>query len=267
MALALNFASSFFPERRYLSKMLLYIKQNNKRASVADIAEITGIPNGVSSGKVMPTINYLLGMGIIIENDNKWYDLTPFGNSVFENDILFTQKVTQIACHYNMCDSINGAITYNNLFSAIRGNSIYSKDALAKMFGAKVGDAPFSAMVSMYSKPESFAKVRILEFEKDGNIFVSPIPQYQELLPLFGALLITAQRRSFPSNQQISIDEFDTKTHYSKYLCWRSADLDDLLNQLASMNYVKIDANLTPIVFTTLMDEEKAWSEIYSQVV
>ena len=267
MALALNFASSFLPERRYLSKMLLYIDRNRKRSSIAEIAESTGIPNGASSGKVMPTIYYLLGMGIIIENDDKWYDITPFGRAVFENDILFAQKVTQIACHFNICDSVRGAISYNQLFSNIKGNSIYTKEVIAKLFGSKVGDAPFSAMVSMYSKPESFSKVRILDFEMDGTVIVNPIPQYKELLPLLGALLITEQHRSFPNNQQVTIDEFETKTHFSKYFCWRSADMDNLLNQLASMNYVKIDANLTPVVFTTLMGEDEVWAEIYSQVV
>lgn len=267
MSLSMSFAASFFPERRYLSKMLVFISKHKDRLSINEISEETGIPNGQTTGKVTPTISYLSGMGLIEDNENRWYRLTDFGKAVMENDILMTQKVTQIACHFNMCDPSRGASSYNQLFSSITGNESYSKEAVAKEFGCKIGDSPFTAMYGMYTKPESFLKTRIMDVDKNGYIKFLPIPQYVELMPLFGALITTYQQRFFPKQQQITIDEFDMKTHFSKFMCWRSADMDGLLNQLASMNYVRIDANLTPIVFTVLKEKEQVWTEIYSQIV
>ena len=59
-----NFHQTFKPECQYISS-LLDIADDSTWRSVKDISGITGIPQGISSGKVEPHISYAEYMGLV----------------------------------------------------------------------------------------------------------------------------------------------------------------------------------------------------------
>lgn len=60
----LNFHQTFKPEKQYIGS-ILDVANMNKALSIKDISALTGIPNGKSSGKVEPHIQYANFMGLV----------------------------------------------------------------------------------------------------------------------------------------------------------------------------------------------------------
>ena len=259
--LPLNFAETFPPERLYLAKLLSFISKVSEKVSDQVISERTGIPTGIYSGKVKPTLNYLKGMWLI-EPEGSWYKLTPFGKAVVNTDVIFSQVTTQIACHVNICDKKDGALLYNQLFSTIKPSKVYKKNEIEKILS--LPSKPLTALVGMYTNAEGFEKCRILKDDKTELTF-NPIPQYDELIPVFGALIVHLYNKYFPNKGQISVDDFDAETSFRKFLGWSSDDQLRILDLLSSRGYVNLSAQLNPVVFSIKIDEDDAWAKMYSE--
>ena len=105
-----NFHMTFPPTPAYIG-CLLKIADGRVR-TVAEIAEETGIPEGASSGKVRPHIQYASYMGLLNSSD---FTRTPLGKIVYLEDCMLTEKLTQMLCHVNMI-SPTGAPMWRYLF-------------------------------------------------------------------------------------------------------------------------------------------------------
>ncbi len=78
-----NFHMTFPPTPAYIGR-LLKIADGRVR-TVAEIAEETGIPEGASSGKVRPHIQYASYMGLLNSTD---FTRTPLGKIVYLEDCI-----------------------------------------------------------------------------------------------------------------------------------------------------------------------------------
>lgn len=85
-----NFHKTFKPERQYINAMLRYAA-SGQQGNYQEIAAATGIPTGVSSGKVPAILDYCRGMGLVRlvgaeRSSVKKPDLTSFGRIVLLED-------------------------------------------------------------------------------------------------------------------------------------------------------------------------------------
>lgn len=264
--LPINFAATFPPERQYLSKMLLFLSKNPEKMSDQKISEKTDIPTGVTTGKVEPTLKYLKGMGIITPY-NGWYRLSKFGDAVLKYDITFSQITTQMACHVNMCDGQEGSYLHSMLFTNLRPNKNYLKKEIVNKFSLN-NDRPLTALVGMYTSNEGLQKCRMLSVTPDNDsIIIHSASMAQELVPVYGALIVHLYSIFFHKQGQVSIDMFDQKTNFTRILGWRDGDLEQLLQILAGKGYINIVAHLNPLVFNITIEEDKSWSQFYSEQV
>lgn len=115
-----NFHKSFKPERQYINALLRFAAAG-KSGSYQEIASETGIPMGVSSGKVPAIIDYCRGMGLIrLTGSNrtsiKKPDLTPFGRIVLLEDPFLKLNITQWVAHLNLCSPLCGAEVWYQTF-------------------------------------------------------------------------------------------------------------------------------------------------------
>ena len=81
MKAGINFHNTFPPDVNYLSRLLSYA--DGVVRSPDTISQMTGIPQGKSTGKVNPHLYYLMLMGLLQEDRAT---LTPLGRLVRSED-------------------------------------------------------------------------------------------------------------------------------------------------------------------------------------
>lgn len=85
----------------YLAE-ILKLASNNYVGNKFDISNITGIPTGTSSGKVIPHIKYLKYMGLIeysYEETLIRLSITALGKVIYESDPFLMQDITKAIMH------------------------------------------------------------------------------------------------------------------------------------------------------------------------
>lgn len=267
--LPITFADTFAPERTYLSILLKFFKTHKKYMDKMAISEETGIPQGASTGKVVPHIKYMLGMNLI-ESDDKWYKLTPFGKAVYEMDKSLTENISAWACHAFMCDNEDGAILYNRAFKILKsGRPLTESDfenTLTQEFDKKDSGRYLSSFISYYTKPTSFAKANILSLE-DGVYTFNSAPIKRTFLPMYGAFVCHYLYKYFPDKAQVSSTDFINTTGFCDWFGIKGSDFKMLLEQLAGAGYIKLLNLVDPPVISPIMEEEDCWDNLYSNLI
>lgn len=150
--------------------------------TVAEIAEETGIPEGASSGKVRPHIQYASYMGLLNSSD---FTRTPLGKIVYLEDCMLTEKLTQMLCHVNMISPTGAPMwryLFHELFPENQGhisNGLIS-DSMKIKFGAT---AKFAPLITMYTK--QFTELNLISLEGD-YIIQNPSAFDKDLLYVYG---------------------------------------------------------------------------------
>ena len=117
----INFHQTFKPERQYISS-ILDIADGNSYFTVKDISRMTGIPQGVSSGKVEPHISYAEFMGLVnTDKKEKQVKLTKtaLGKCVFIEDPGLQEPLTRLLLHAMMLREEKGAGMWSSTFRDI----------------------------------------------------------------------------------------------------------------------------------------------------
>src|SRR5688572_13293214 len=94
-----NFHRSFKPERQYINAMIRFAA-SGAQGGYQQISKETGIPTGVSSGKVQAVLDYCRGMGLLVltgpeRSAVKKPELTPFGRVILLEDPYLKLPLTQ----------------------------------------------------------------------------------------------------------------------------------------------------------------------------
>mgnify|MGYP000757184380 FL=1 len=113
-----NFHRTFAPERQYLGALLKYAADGGLYEKQA-IADKTGIPTGISSGKSLPTADYCRAMNLVTtvkEKDGEHLRLTSWGRTVLLEDKFFKEDLTQWLSHLYLCQKRQGAEVWYQIF-------------------------------------------------------------------------------------------------------------------------------------------------------
>ena len=93
-----SFHGTFPPTLRYISEIVKLASQNFS-GTKEEISEITGIPTGEKTGKVVPHIKYAKFMNLItssdIENGKFNLELTDLGQLIYQEDKFFIDKISK----------------------------------------------------------------------------------------------------------------------------------------------------------------------------
>ncbi len=248
--LPINFHQTFIPERNYISAIMEF-SSKNESATLEQISKKTGIPMGKSSGKVMPTILYAEGMGLI--NSKKMgqelkIDLTDLGKVVFREDKLLKEKFTQWILHLNLCRRRGGAEIWYRTFSEshkILGYR-FSRDQLDAFLNNKYGKKRRSLigpMISMYNEDRSFGRAGCLK-QKD-NIIIREIPTLDKGFARgITAILMTLIEEYFPDRIQITQDEIEKEAHFFSINGWQDNAISNFLNYTSELDAFDIDRQI-----------------------
>ncbi|MGL4450102.1 MAG: DUF4007 family protein [Sarcina sp.] len=264
-----NFHESFPPQTNYLAEVLKLAKENFG-GTKEEISNITGIPTGNNSGKVVPHIKYLKYMNLINYNEKLGVfklDLTDIGEVVFNNDPYIMENLTKVLIHYNLTKK-TGARQWNYIFREYEYifDSETSLKAMSNKGESIAGkDMKIGPLKSMYTSGD-FENLGLFELDKDEIIFNEKYDSY-ELYNLYGYLLLKEWEDNFSDKDEITIDEVFDIIKWNKGLGFAYDTSIDILDELASIGVIKLNKQFNPITIIKNSNSRSLLNSLYENLI
>lgn len=274
--LSRNFHKTFIPERRYLNAILQFAS-TGKQGDVQAIADATGIPTGKSSGKVMPTLDYCRGMGLITLSESskkkavKAPNLTPFGRVVLFEDPFLKEPVTQWVAHLNLCGAARGAdIWYQVFFQGVQTlGSRFDKDQLNAYLHSVYNSQANNLMgpiVRMYDDPAAFAACGAL-IERQGVIQRKSGPANQEYAWAYGAWMLESMKMFFPGQNQVTVTDLNRVAGWKTIPGWGIDESQEILFLLEQKGLLAVERHMNPWIIQIDDVSMNVWKKIYDDLI
>lgn len=274
--LPINFHKTFVPERRYIHSILQYAF-SGKKGDVQEISDVTGIPTGKSSGKVMPSIDYCIGMGLITLPDSskrkaiKEPILTHFGRIVLQEDPFLTEPLTQWIAHLYLCGPVQGADVWYHVFfkgTQTLGSSFEKsrlETYLQNIYGSRKTNL-IGPLVRMYQDPASFSACGALK-EQNGLILLESAPTRDEYVWAYGAWMLGLMEMFYPGESQVTITDLDRVAGWRTIPGWGIDQSYQILGLLEKRGVLIVERHMNPWMVQRLSNSQQLWSKIYDELI
>lgn len=261
-----NFPMSFGPNRLSLVLLLKFVSEHSS-ATISDIVEETGISNGKSTGKVVPFLTYLSGMGLInfsINQNVYSFELTDFGKVVKKEDFQMSLSLTQWICHANLCNAKWGSDVWLTFFDNWNATELRDLERISR--NSKIGKKKYTPLLAMYLNDNAFSYAQIIEHTDQIDFYKrNKAPLKQEYFPGYGAICI--QLIEEMGKEQVTIPEFERKMNFSNTFGWDVIDSEIVYEKLCSLGYIKIDNFVNPKCIQPLRTLTEAFDNLYMNVL
>lgn len=268
-----RFHETFPPQTIYLAE-ILKLASENYCGSKNDISNITGIPTGDSTGKVVPHIKYLTYMGLIkfdMESGKYKLSLTKLGNVVWGEDPYILQDITKLILHYNMTRLREGAPQWSYLFREypyeynVKVMFADIEERGKKKFGKDIEIGPLK---SMYIN-EDFNVVSNLEISKGTRqevIFKINNPMF-EATNLYAYGLLYDWELILPKNNEITIDDLINELMWGKAFGFEYDTVLEVLDEISARGFIKINKQLNPVTIIRNKSYSDLIETLYDDVI
>lgn len=269
-----NFHKSFIPERRFIHALLRFAASRNS-GTIQDISDATGIPTGVSSGKVAPTLDYCRAMGLLIlparRSAVKSPELTAFGRVVLLEDPYLKTEITQWLAHLNLCAGDNGAEVWYQTFwnGAARLGPVFERDSLENWLASVCNTSPgglIGPLISMYQEDASFAMCAALT-ENCKQITRRPMPIRTEFAWGYAAWLLSAVERIASQGEQVTMPQIEKACGWQILTTWSSEESERALSLAERKGVISVDRHMQPWILKAKVAAAEAWRLIYSDMI
>ena len=269
-----NFHKTFKPERQYINAMLRFAA-SGQEGDYQAIGAATGIPTGVSSGKVPAILDYCRGMGLVrlaVQKRSavKKPELTPFGRVLLLEDPYLKTGISQWIAHLNLCGPLTGAdIWYQTFFSGAPSLGMsFDRDKLeahlSLVYGTEKSDF-IGPMVGMYEDDAAFRMCGALS-ETAGRVTRKPAPVSEEFGFAYSAWLLQLIADHFPKAGQVSVTELDAKAGWRTIPGWDIGNHQRVLELLGRKGLIQVDRHMEPWLVRPLAPVEPSWKHIYDDL-
>jgi hypothetical protein len=262
-----NFHETFPVTFEYISK-ILEISNGNRDYTKEEISNITGIPTGASSGKVVPHIKYAEFMNLVgYEYSDKKYLLkrTELGEAIYHEDPYFTENITYKLLNYFLTSSVFGAemwsLFYRNLmknYKNILTRDIIQKEMIKK-YGEKVNISP---LLATYKNNET--KFNVLRFE-DEEIIKNKQSIEIDCTFIYGYTLLKEWENCF-DDVEITINQLES-IYWKEGFGFSIEEEFKALNLLEENDLIKLNKQLSPITIIKLKNSKNCISKLYSLLI
>ena len=211
----LNFHKTFTPDFDYIAK-IVQISDNCEGLTKEEISEVTGMPTGVSSGKVEPHIIYAYFMNLInFEKKCGKYCIysTNLGGLIKNEDPYFLESLSKLICHYFLTSKIYGASMWYEIVRSMSneyGNeikeSVIVKD-LSEKFNININMTAFRSCYKNECSLASLNLINIEEVDKENLIIFNKNTYDDENIYVYAYTLIKDLEGLDNNRKEFSIDE------------------------------------------------------------
>lgn len=269
-----NFHKSFIPERRFMHALLRFAAGQGA-GTIQDISNATGIPTGVSSGKVAPTIDYCRAMGLLtlpeVRSAIKKPELTAFGRVVLLEDPYLKTEITQWLAHLNLCGEENGAEVWYQTFwnGAARLGPVFERDSLENWLASACNTKPgglIGPLISMYQEDASFAICGALT-ENGKQVTRRQMAIRSEYAWGYSAWLLSAMERIAPQGEQVTIPQVEKACGWRILTGWASVDSERALLLVERKGVISIDRHMQPWILRAKEPAKEIWRFLFSDMI
>ncbi|MEG1089907.1 MAG: hypothetical protein RSE38_01195 [Acinetobacter sp.] len=258
----LNFHQTFPPSPAYIGRILSIA--DGQKKSAREISDITGIPQGESSGKVVPHLKYAAYMGLITP-DITAPVLTPLGQVVQAEDHACSEEITQWLMHRNLT-SVQGAPMWHFICRDLLHNNhgTLSTEYLTNQMINKFGTAKFAPVLTTYQ--ELFAIGYLQPIKTAGAISIQPQRIQREFLYLYAYELLSEWDARYPATSEITAEEC---TALASATCFGLQEnlWFEVLEQLSTMQICRINKQLAPYTIVRLSGKDSLITKLYSLLI
>lgn len=267
--ISLNFHETFPPTLRYIAE-IVQLAANNFIGDKEEISEITGIPTGSGTGKVVPHIKYAKFMGLI-ENDivsaGKYnLQLTPLGRLIYSEDKYFMDRISKYLINYFLCDKEEGAPHWSFLFNNFNYmlDSEYALSTIeeqARLYFGK--NIEMTVVKSMYIKDYGFDDLKMIRESSNKNLLFERCQIQQDCYYMYGYTLLYSWEKYFKDKLEISIDEIIEGLKWSNKFGFDYNTTLEIFDELESLGIIKMNKQLSPITIIKTSEAEEIMFKIY----
>ena len=260
MRAGINFHNTFPPDVNYLSRLLSYADGISR--SPETISQMTGVPQGKSTGKVNPHLYYLMLMGLL-EDDRA--TLTSLGQLVRSEDPSCQEPITQWLMHANLT-SINGADMWHYVYRELlpeNGGSV-SQSFLETNMAARYGaQTRYAVITSCYTKG-----LTTLDYISvtDESVAISAQKVHREYLYLYAYELLREWAAIYQEALEITADQLFAMNSASCFGLTREQWFD-ILEQLNSRGIIRLNRQLTPFTAIRNVSCDAIEQKLYSLLI
>lgn len=269
---SLNFHETFSPQMIYVAKILNLAKQNYC-GDKSEISNITGIPTGQKSGKVLPHIKYASFMGLISyesKGSSIALGLTDMGRIVNYNDPYILEDISKLLCNYWITDKIVGAPQWSFLFrnfsyqleNANKLSSIENK--ASEFFGKQV---ELGVVRNSYQN-ECFEALSIIDIEDSNKELVfNRLNHRYDCMYLYAYTLIKSWELYYPDISEITINQIIDEIKWNRPLGFDYDETLEVFDGLADLNILHTNKQLNPMTVVRHTSSKEILSSIYSLLI
>jgi len=267
----INFHQTFRPEVQYISS-ILSAADDITEMTVKEISSATGIPNGASSGKVMPHISYAEFMGLVSseKKDGKISLMrTDLGQLVYNEDPGLQENLTLLLCHAMMLRKNEGAEMWYSSFREIFPlyDTKINKELLIKelnfRYDNKVSVKNLAPFITSYE--DMFSSLELLSVSND-DIEFGTILYDKDYLYLYAYILYSYWDEVVPNQNEISSDELETIC-FRQSFGWNLKEEYDVLEKLSDKGVIRLNRQLMPYTILRLVDKSDLLDKLYSELI
>jgi hypothetical protein len=270
-----NFHKTFKPERQYINAMLKYAG-SGREGDFQAIGSATGIPTGISTGKVPAILDYCRGMGLVRlagqeRSAVKKPELTAFGRVVLLEDPYLKTNISQWIAHFNLCGPIKGAdVWYQTFFCGLAPLGMnFDRDHLEAYLSSVYGSertGVVGPMIGMYEDDAAFHACGALS-EVSGRIVRKSAPVNDELGFAYGAWVLEQISDHFPGAGQVSVTDLDRKAGWRTIPGWDIGNHQRVLELVERKGVIEVDRHMEPWFLRPCAPVLSVWKRIYDDLL
>jgi len=266
----INFHQTFKPECQYISR-ILDIADGNSWLNMKDISEMTGIPQGASSGKAEPHIKYAEYMGLVkSEKKDKQIQLvrTELGENISMEDPGLQESLTKLLLHAMILRQGEGADMWSFIFKDIlpKYHNGIKKDMLIlelnQIYDNKITTKNIAPFFGSYD--DFFSEIGILNV-KDDVVKCNSHIYNKEFIYMYALVLWVYWEEYYPEQEEISSIQF-AKLGFGKAFGWDIQSEYEVMEHLADRGLLRMNRQLMPYTILKLTNKEELISSLYSEL-
>jgi hypothetical protein len=270
-----NFHRTFKPERQYIHALLRFAASGGE-GDAQQIGAATGIPTGVSTGKVPAILDYCRGMGLVRlagpdRSSVKRPELTPFGQIVLLEDPYLKLAITQWVAHLNLCSPLTGAdVWYQTCFAGTQFLGMTFERVKLESHLSVVYEVEKSGLIGpMIGTYEDDAALKVCGAlsEAEGTVHRKMAPVSEEMALGYGAWLLQLIQSHFPKTRQVSITELDSVAGWRTIPGWDISSVQRILELMTRKGVIDVDRHMEPWLIAPSADADQTWKRIYDDML